>query len=155
MNMAQELKPETKKKSHPSFSCCTPEKLMFKESRSKYDFNETVIKVKEAFSKDWLVPWETNIQERYIKEGYSEMTKATIIPICRPKGGYNIIQHDKYKLITPLMPLQISVYEKANGHTYISRMKVKMMSNMMSKTTRRNMKFSGNLMEETLSDIID
>ncbi len=134
---------------------CVSEKLMFKESKSKYDFEATVNKVKEEFSKDWLVPWETDIQRRYLAEGYTDMTKATIIPICRPEGGYNIIQHDKYKLITPLMPLQISVYEKADSSVYVSRMRVKMMSNMMSKTTRKNMKFSGKLMERTLESIIE
>lgn len=138
-----------------TFQSWTTEKLMFKESKSKHDFETTVKMVKESFSKDWLVPWETNIQDRYIAEGYTEMTKATIIPICRPEGGYDIAQHDKFKLIMPLMPLQISVYEKADGSTYVSRMKVTMMSNMMSKTTRKNMKFSGKLMEKTLENIIE
>lgn len=138
-----------------AFQSCATEKLMFKESKSKYDFETTVKKVKEEFSKDWHIPWKTDIQERYIAEGYTDMTKATIIPVCRPEGGYNIIQHDKYKLITPLMPLQISVYEKADSSVYISRMKVKMMSNMMSKITRKNMKFSGKLLEKTLENIVE
>ncbi len=134
---------------------CRTERLMFKESQSKYDFETTVNMVKDTFvTTGWLVPWETDIQERYIKEGYSDMTKATIIPICRPEGGYNIIQHDKYKLITPLMPLQISVYEKEDGKVYISRMRVKMMSNMMSRTSRKNMKYSGKLVEKVLNGII-
>ena len=138
----------------PIQRCCTPEKLMFKESRSKFDFQTTVHKIREAFLKDWLIPWETNIQERYWDEGYSDMTKATIIPICRPEGGYNIIKHDPYKLITPLMPLQISVYEKSDGKVYVSRMRVKMMSMLMSSTTRKNMKYSGIFMEKTLEDIL-
>ncbi len=134
---------------------CRTETLMFKESQSKYDFETTVNMVKDTFlTTGWLVPWETDIQKRYIKEGYSDMTKATILPICRPEGGYNIIQHDKYKLITPLMPLQISVYEKQDGKVYISRMRVKMMSNMMSRTSRKNMKYSGKLVEEVLEGVI-
>jgi len=134
---------------------CVAEALMFKESKSRYDFESTTKMVKESFVESgWLVPWETDIQNRYHKEGYSDMTKATIIPICRPEGGYNIIQHDKFKLITPLMPLQISVYEKEDGNVYISRMRVKMMSRMMSKTTRKNMKYSGVLMEQNLSRIV-
>ncbi len=141
-------------KANRKWSCCTPEKMMFKESESRFDFEQTVEKIKDSFSKDWLIPGETNIQERYHEEGYSEMTKAIIIPICRPEGGYNIIQHDKYKLITPLMPLQISVYEKEDGKTYVSRMKVRMMSKLMSGTTRKDMSVSGGLIEETLEPII-
>ena len=138
------------------FQACTTEKLMFKESQSRYDFETTVQMVKDSsIANGWLVPWETDIQERYINEGYKEMTRATIVPVCRPEGGYNIVQHDKYKLITPLMPLQVSVYEKGDGTVYVSRMKVKMMANMMSKTTRKNMKESGVLLEKTLQGIVE
>jgi len=135
-------------------TCCIPEKLMFKESRSNFDFETTIGMVKSAFKRDWIIPWETNIQERYKEEGFQDMTRAILIPICRPAGGYDIIQHDRYKLITPLMPLQISVYEKTDGNTYISRMKTVMMSNLMSGTTRRNMKESGRMVEASLADII-
>lgn len=136
--------------------CCIPEALMFKESRSKFDFDTTVNRVRDSFRQTgWLVPWETDVQGRYMEEGYTEMTKATIIPICRPEGGYNIIKHDKYKKITPLMPLQISVYEKRKEEVYISRMRVKMMSKLMSRITRKNMKHSGQLIETILSEFIE
>ncbi len=101
-----------------------------------------------------LVPWETDIQKRYVELGYSDMTKATIIPVCRPEGGYNIIRNDKFKLITLLMPLQISIYEKKNGDVYISRMKVKMMGALMTGVKKKEMMMSGNLIEKTLKGII-
>ena len=94
----------------------TMKAVMFKVSRSKHDFEQTVQMVREnALRVGWNVPWRFELQQHYCEKGLSDMTRVVNIYLCNPQGGYDIMKGDVYKPMAGLMPTAVSVYETSRG----------------------------------------
>ena len=90
--------------------------VMFKVSRSKHGFEQTVEMVREnALRVGWDVPWRFELQQHYRERGLSDMTKVVNIYLCNPQGGYDIMKDDVYKPMAVMMPTAVSVYETSGG----------------------------------------
>lgn len=92
------------------------------ESASKFGFDETLAKLTANITeKGWKVTIVHDLQETMKKNG-KEVLPVKVIELCNPAHAFNILSKDEYRDVTPMLPCRISVYEKADGKTYISRM---------------------------------
>ena len=95
---------------------------MFIENESIYGFNETVEKFTEAVASiGWKVSHIHDLQETLHKNNY-EVLPIKVIEICKPSYSVKLLEKDKERLYSSLMPCRISVYETSDGKTRISRM---------------------------------
>ena len=128
---------------------------MFKVSRSKLDFEQTVQLVREnALGVGWHVPWDFELQRHYRESGLSDMTKAVNMYLCDPQGGYDIMKDDTFKPMAVLMPTAVSVYETSGGEVYVSRMNLGRMSAMFGGTVKRALKVGGANLEKALEGVL-
>jgi uncharacterized protein (DUF302 family) len=92
------------------------------EDLSRYDFNETVeILSKTVAEKGWKVTFTHDLQET-LKKNDKEVLPVKVMEICNPLLAYQILSKDELRDVSPMLPCRISVYEKSDGKTYLSRM---------------------------------
>ncbi len=95
---------------------------MFFESKSKFGFDETVSKLSEiVVNGGWKVTHTHDLQETMKKNNF-EVSAVKVIELCNPKYAYRLLSADELRIFSNMMPCRISVYEKADGNTYVSRM---------------------------------
>ncbi|MDO5523194.1 MAG: DUF302 domain-containing protein [Bacteroidia bacterium] len=95
---------------------------MFFESKSKYSFDETVEKLNEVIAEaGWRVTHTHDLKETMTKNGF-EVNPVKVIELCNPKYAYRLLSADELRIFSNMMPCRLSVYEKNDGRTYVSRM---------------------------------
>ena len=62
------------------------------------------------------------------------MTRVKIVTLCNPHYANRILDDDKDKIVTTMMPLGLGVYETKDGAVYISEMNVGLMGMMFGGT---------------------
>ena len=130
--------------------------VMFKVSRSKHDFEQTVEMVHEnALGVGWDVPWRFELQEHYCEKGLSDMTRAVNVYLCNPQGGYDIMKSDVYKPMAVMMPTAVSVYETSDGEVYVSRMNLGRMALMFRGTVRETLRSGGANLDKALEGVVE
>lgn len=92
------------------------------ENESRYDFAKTIDTLTDAIvTGGWKVIATHDLQETIRKNG-KEVLPVKVMEICNPGLAYQILSVDRLRDNTPMLPCRISVYEKADGKTYVSRM---------------------------------
>ena len=92
------------------------------ENESKYTFAATIDTLsKHILASGWKVTTTHDLQETMKKNGKAVLP-VKVMEICNPGLAYQILSRDDLRDVSPMLPCRISVYEKADGKTYISRM---------------------------------
>lgn len=92
------------------------------ESQSRYGFTETIDKLsKTILEKGWKITMTHDLQET-MKKNNKEILPVKIIELCNPGLAFQILSKDELRNVSPMLPCRISVYEKSDGLTYITRM---------------------------------
>lgn len=95
---------------------------MFFENKSKYGFDETVEKLNAVIAEaGWRVTHTHDLKETMTKNGFV-VHPVKVIELCNPKYAYRLLSDDELRIYSNMMPCRLSVYEKADGNTYVSRM---------------------------------
>lgn len=102
--------------------------LMMIEDESKYGFDETVARFEqEVKAAGWKVAGIHDMQK--VLEGYGyEVLGVKIYELCSSKYSAEILELDDERIVSPLMPCRIAIYEKSDGKTYITRMNSTLMA---------------------------
>ena len=130
-------------------------KVMFKVSRSRLNYRETVKRVHEkALEVGWDVPMVFELQKHYSEHGLSDMSKATNIYLCNPQGGYDIMKDDEFKPMSVMMPTPVSVYENSAGDVFIARMNLGTMSKMFGGSVKTTLQDGGARLEKALAEVL-
>ena len=79
---------------------------------------------------------------------------VNVIELCNPKYSYEVLKDDNSKLISTMMPCRISVYEKANGKTYISRINPEFLYNSFDSSKSNEMSKAIEEIESILNKLI-
>ena len=96
--------------------------LMMVESQSRYDFNETVDRLMDIVDESsWGILNYHDMQQVKANLGY-EVLPVKVFDLCSGQYSYEILREDDERIVTPMMPCRISIYEKSDGNTYIGRM---------------------------------
>ncbi len=92
------------------------------ENQSKLSFAATVDSLSKAAIKNgWKVTIIHDMQETMKKNG-KEVLPVKVMEICNPGLAYQILSKDDLRDVSAMLPCRISVYEKSDGKTYVSRM---------------------------------
>ncbi|HPM88765.1 MAG TPA: DUF302 domain-containing protein [Bacteroidales bacterium] len=130
------------------------DKNMFLENESKYNFGETVIKLTaEIEKKTWKVSAIHDLQETLKKNG-TEILPIKVFALCHPAHSSKILLKDNERIVSSLMPCRVSVYEKNDGKTYISRMNTGVLAKSIGGIVEEVMIASSKDVEDILSSII-
>ncbi len=128
---------------------------MLKVSKSQRTFQDTVERVREnALETGWNVPNVFDLQSHYTEHGFADMSRATVIYFCNPKGGYDISRDDEFKPMFVMMPTGVCVFETSTGEVRVARMNLWLMSLMFAGVVRRALKEGGSNLEKALEGII-
>jgi uncharacterized protein (DUF302 family) len=101
---------------------------MFIENESKYGFDETVEKLSsEILESGWKVTHVHDLQETLRKNG-KDVLEVKVIETCNPVHAYKILEPDKERIASNMLPCRVSVYTKSDGKTYISRMNAELLA---------------------------
>ena len=95
---------------------------MFFEKRSKYGFEETLNQLTELVPEnEWKLIKILDLQETMRKNG-KDVLPVKVVEMCKPDYAYQLLSEDSQRIYSNMMPCRVSVYEKSDGNTYISRM---------------------------------
>jgi len=120
------------------------------ENQSKAGFTETVDLLSETIlAKGWKVTMVHDLQETMKKNG-KEVLPVKVIELCNPGHAFNILSKDEYRDVSPMLPCRVSVYQKADGLTYISRMNAPAFAGMIGGEAAKTMVQAFKEMEEIL-----
>lgn len=90
------------------------------EQPSRFTFDESVeFLVAEAAKKEWNVPAIHDLQNSLAKSGKT-VKPVKVIEICKPRFSGQMLELSDERIISVMMPCRISVYEKADGKTYVA-----------------------------------
>ena len=127
---------------------------MFLENESRFGFDETVEKVKNEFeSKSWKVSALHDLQQT-LKSFGKEVLPVKVFSVCHPKHSGRILELDDERILSAMMPCRVSIYQKSNGKTYLSRINSLSMAKNFEGIMGEVMTGTSLEIEEILKDII-
>jgi uncharacterized protein (DUF302 family) len=130
-------------------------RLLFKESRSYMDFDETVQKIEAtAENVGWKIPAVHDLQAT-MKKFDKDVLGVKVFEICHPDHSYKILSRDDERIVSNLMPCRISVYEKSDGSVWISRMNSGVVAKPLSKVIRTTMSDAARDVEVIIADVLN
>jgi uncharacterized protein (DUF302 family) len=128
--------------------------LMMLEDESKYGFEETVevftAKVDEA---GWSILQVHDMKSILSRHGH-DVDNVQIFELCSSKYSAEILKLDDERIVSPLMPCRIAIYEKSNGKTYVTRMDSKLMARPFGGVINKVMQTAAVETEEIIAQII-
>ena len=96
--------------------------LMMLQDESPHGFEETVAIFREAAADaGWSVLNHTDMQAVVANHG-ADVPGVTVFDLCSSRYSIEILERDDERIVTPMMPCRVSVYETSNGTTYVARM---------------------------------
>lgn len=96
--------------------------LMMLEDESRYDFDQTVSRFEqEVANAGWKVAGIHDMKAVLAGFGH-EVRNVKIYELCSSKYSAVILEQDDERIVSPLMPCRVAIYEKSDGKTYITRM---------------------------------
>lgn len=114
---------------------------LFIESESRFGFDVTVKVLEDTITGNgWKVIIVHDLQASMKKAG-KEVLSIKVFEVCNPKHSYRLLSEDDKRIYSSLMPCRFSVYEKADGKVYVSRMNTIILSKQI-----------GGLVEEVMID---
>jgi uncharacterized protein (DUF302 family) len=115
-------------------------RVMMLESESKYGFDQTVEAfIAEVENAGWKVVGQHDMKSTLANFGH-DILEVKIIEVCSAKYSAAILKLDDERIVSPLIPCRIAIYEKSDGKTYIGRM---------------NSPLFGRMFGGVISDVID
>lgn len=129
-------------------------RLMFTVSESNYDFNRTVDELTESTKiNNWKMPNQYDLQQIMANNGF-EVKPVMVFSICKPDIAVRILDSDKDRHISAMMPCRVAVYEKADGKTYISRINPGLFARLLGGKAGAVMGDAGEGSEKVLKAIV-
>lgn len=114
--------------------------LMLKEHQSPLGVQETVDNISQkAIAAGWVVSGVAQLNKSVKKHGGGELPPVMLVNLCEPNHAFNILKEDKYKIVSVMMPCTISVYQKADGKTYVGNMNAGLLGKMFGGTVAKVM----------------
>jgi uncharacterized protein (DUF302 family) len=124
------------------------------EHTSRYDFAKTVDTLSDiVLAHGWKVIVTHDLQETMKKNG-KEVLPVKVMEICNPGLAYQILSKDELRDASPMLPCRISVYEKADGKTYISRMNAPAFAEMIGGDAAKTIVEAFHTVEGFLKEVI-
>lgn len=96
--------------------------MMMLEDESVYGFDETVSAFeREVKAAGWKIAGLHDMKQILAGFGH-DVLNVKIYELCSSKYSAVILERDDERIVSPLMPCRVAIYEKSDGKTYITRM---------------------------------
>lgn len=129
-------------------------RMMFTVNESRYDFEKTIQAITESTqTNNWKMPHHYDLQQIMANNGFT-VRPVKVFSVCKPDIAVRILGNDQFRLISVLMPCRVSVYEKADGKTYISRINPAIFQRVMGGKAGTIMGEAGEGIEQILKSIV-
>ncbi|TVQ40478.1 MAG: DUF302 domain-containing protein [Spirochaetaceae bacterium] len=103
-------------------------RMMMLEDASPYGFEQTVEVFETAVrAEGWSVLTVHDMQSILAGHGH-DVRAVKIFELCSSKYSAEILALDDERIVAPLMPCRVAIYEKSDGVTYIARMNSELMA---------------------------
>lgn len=124
------------------------------ENQSKLSFSQTVEHIsKTAVENSWKVLYTHDLQE-IMRKNSKDVLPVQVMEICNPVLSYRIVSVDAERYVTPMLPCRLSVYEKSDGKTYISRLNATALARFIGGESAKTMEDAFDQLEKFISEII-
>ena len=124
------------------------------ENQSRFGFAETMdVLSRQIEENGWKITATHDLQQTMKKNG-KEILPVKVIELCNPDHAYNILSKDELLNVSPMLPCRISVYEKNDGKTYVSRMNAPAFASMIGGDAADTMVAAFNETEELLLHVM-
>lgn len=111
---------------------CSMGSLLIHEQRSPYDFDKTVATItSNAKARGWEAPKVFDFQAALVSHGEPDPGPLSVIKLCSPSLASRMFGDDASKFASVMAPCSMSVYEKADGHTYVATLNMGLMARLM------------------------
>lgn len=123
----------------------------FLENLSPYSFDATIEKLSLLIQeKQWKVSHIYDLQKTLHDHG-KQILAVKVISLCHPRHSGRLLATDNERIVSSLMPCRISVYEKSDGKTYISRLNSSLLAPLIGDPAAEIMSQSAADVEEIIS----
>jgi len=123
------------------------------ENQSQFGFTETIEKLsKHILEKGWKITIMHDLQET-MKKNNKEVLPVKVIELCNPGLAYQILSKDELRFVSPMLPCRITVYERSDGITYVSRMNAPAFAGMIGGDAAKTIVQAFNETEEFLKAV--
>jgi len=127
---------------------------MFLENESRYGFDETVEKIAFGFEdRSWSISFIHDLQNTLKKHG-KDVLPIKVLAVCHPKHSSRVLEKDYERIISSMMPCRVSVYEKSDGKTYVSRINAAIMAKPIGGLIESVMTDSAKEVEEVIAEML-
>ena len=128
--------------------------LMMMEDRTPYDFETTVEKFEQKVKDAGWSILVTHDMQRILKGHGHDVKGVKIFELCSARYSAEILKLDDERIISPLMPCRIAIYEKSDGYTYISRMDSELLSRPFGGVIKSVMKIAAVEIEDVIAELL-
>jgi uncharacterized protein (DUF302 family) len=98
-------------------------KLMLREQISSYGLQETVQRItNNAVAAGWVVSSVSALDESVKKHGGGEVRPVRLVNLCQAHHAARILDNDRARIVSVMMPCTIAVYAKADGRVAVGTM---------------------------------
>jgi len=96
--------------------------LMMTVDASPYDFEGTVAAFEQAAADaGWSILEARDMQAVVAKHG-ADVLPVTNFDLCSSEHSIRILEQDDERIVAPMMPCRVSIYETSDGTVHIARM---------------------------------
>ena len=105
--------------------------MMVRETPSPLGVDETVDRLQTAIkAAGWSVQNVEPLDEKLREKGQTDIRPTRLINVCRGDYAGPILRDDVAHKAAVLMPCTLAVYQKNDGHTYVSSMNAGLMGKL-------------------------
>lgn len=127
---------------------------MMLENKSKKDFTEAIEWIEKTMTDNkWKVIAIHDLQQSMENNGY-EVLPVKVFAICQPQHAVKVLEKDDERIVSSMMPCRISVYQKSDGQTYVSRMNTAMMAGLFEGTIKEVMVNTSEEIEKLIKPLL-
>ena len=130
-------------------------RMMMLEDASPHGFAQTVTAFEDTVrSEGWSVLQVHDMQSILSRHGH-DVAAVKIFELCSSQYSAEILKLDDERLVAPLMPCRVAIYEKSDGVTYIARMNSQLMARPFGGVINSVMRKAAVETEQIIAQIIN
>lgn len=108
-------------------------RLILKEQLSPYDLAETVAQItNNAVAKGWVVSSVMALDESVKKHGGGQTGPVRLVNLCQAQYAAKILNNDRARIVSVVMPCTIAVYEKSDGRVAVGTMNTRLFGGVVA-----------------------
>lgn len=111
---------------------CSMGPMMIQERQSPYDFDKTLETIEQnAEEQGWILAHRFDFQKSLTAHDQPDPGRLVVLKLCQPEIATRMFGQDHTKYVSVMAPCSMAVYEKADGRTYVSAMRMGLMGRLM------------------------